>query len=338
MTIILKINVAISDTHAHTNTHTFCVNVSLFYRGVKACLGSAASATLEPLEPEDQFEPFKPVTESCEDSKNCDSSDRQTKCNSIKLIGAQNQNASSLLTPRKSTLLSSLSSPGTVGVAGQDVISKQTPKGLGGFRGGMGCSGSRPSPASRMSFIDKKWLERCQVFGEMEADVRPGAGNQEIIVKGSEEGEIQVNTQNQRVEKGEKDTTIDGKEHISEHTRNIQGQSTQSEKGSEINGEQVRETTTSPLTEGENKRNDRPKSSKKGGRKRQREEESTEGSPSEEAGVKKRRRNAKSKEGTTGAEPDPARAGAKKRKAKKKEDENGQKEADGDTKVPKMVS
>lgn len=325
-------------THTQTNAHTFCVNVSLFYRGVQACLGSAASAILEPVEPEDQFQPFKPVNESCEDSKKFNSSDHQTKCTSSKLMDSQNQNASCLLTRRKSTLLSSLCSPGKVGILGQDVVSKESPKVLGGFRGGMGCSGARPSPASRLSFIDKKWLERCQVFGEMDADARPGGGNQEIIVKGSDEGEIQANTQDQGVDKGEKDTTINGKEHISEHTRNMQGQSTQSKTGSGINGEQMGQMTTSPLAEIEKKRNDKPKSSEKGGKKRQREEESTVGSPSEEGGVKKKRRNAKSKEGTTGTEPDPARARAKKRKAKKNEDENGHKEAAGDTKVPKMVS
>lgn len=300
-----------------------------------ACLGSAASAILEPVEPEEHFQPFKPVNESCEDSKNLDSSDHQTKCNSSKLMGSQNQNASSLLTPRKSTLLSSLCSPGKVGILGQDVVSKETPK---VFRGGMGCSGARPSPASRLSFIDKKWLERCQVFGEMDAEVRPGGGNQEIIVKGSDEGEMQANTQDQTVGKGEKDTAINSKEHINDHTRNMQGQSTQSKTVNESNGEQVGQMTTSPLTESGKKRNDKPKSREKGGKKRQRDEEISEGSPSEEGGVKKKRRNAKSKEGTTGTEPDPARAGAKKRKAKKKEDENGHKEAAGDTKVPKMVS
>ncbi|XP_019719004.1 ATP-dependent DNA helicase Q4 isoform X2 [Hippocampus comes] len=37
----------------------------------------------------------------------------------------------------------------------------------------------RPSPANRLSNVDKKWLERCQVFGELEAEEKPAAGNQE---------------------------------------------------------------------------------------------------------------------------------------------------------------
>lgn len=301
----------------------------MFYSDVKAHQGSAASATPEPLEPENHFEPFKPFIESCEDPKNLDPSHCLSKCNSIKLIDSQNQNTSGLLTPSKSTPLSS-SSLDKVGLAEQDVVSKETPKALGGFRGGMGCSGSRPSPASRLSVIDKKWLERCQVFGEMEADVRPGAGNQEIVVKERDEGEIQANTQDRCAEK---EAIINRKEQIGK----IQGPNTQGGNICETGGEQLRETSTSPLADGEKKQNEKPKSGKRGGKKRQREEEKREGSPSEEGGVKKRRKNAKSQEGTTGGEPGTSGAGGKKRKAKEK-DENSQNDADGDIKVPKMVS
>ncbi|KAI4818382.1 hypothetical protein KUCAC02_011725 [Chaenocephalus aceratus] len=55
-----------------------------------------------------------------------------------------------------------------------------SPQVIAGFRGGMA---GKPSPASRLSFVDKKWLERCQVFGEMGAEVKPGAGNVEIDVE-----------------------------------------------------------------------------------------------------------------------------------------------------------
>lgn len=307
----------------HTHTHTFYFNASLFYRDVKVHQGSAASATPEPPEPEDHFKPFKPFNESCEDPKN---SDCRSQCHSIKLIDSQEQNNSGLLTPRKSTALSS-SAADKVGVSGQDAVPEETPK---AFRVGIGCSGSRPSPASRLSVIDKKWLERCQVFGEMEADARPGAGNQELIVKGRDDGEIQDG-------RAEKETLVNGKEQTSERPGKIQGQNPQSENGSEIIGEQLRETSSSPQAEGESKRNGKPKSGRKGGRKRQREEEKVEGSPSEEGGVKKRRRKAKSKEGTTDGEPGPSRAEGKKRKAKEK-DESNQKDADGDMKAPRMVS
>lgn len=309
-----------------TSTATSCFNVSLFYSNLKAHQGSAPSATPEPLEPGDNFEPFKPFIQSCDDPKNSDPGDYFNECNSIRLIDSQNQKTSGLVTPRKSS-----SFLDKVGLAGQDVVLKETPKVLGGFRGGVGCSGSKPSPASRLSVIDKKWLERCQVFGEMEADVRPVAGNQEIIVKGWDKGDIQANTHDHRAEK---EAIITGKEQPSQHTGKS---STQGENVSEIVGDPSKETSTSPLTEDEKKQNDKPKSGKRGGRKRQREEENVGGSPSEEGGVKKRRKNAKSKEGTTGGEAGPSRAGGKKRKAKEK-DENSQKDADGDVKVPRGVS
>uniref|UniRef100_A0A4W6C9A0 DNA 3'-5' helicase n=1 Tax=Lates calcarifer TaxID=8187 RepID=A0A4W6C9A0_LATCA len=66
-----------------------------------------------------------------------------------------------------------------------------SPQFRGGFRGGMGAigTGGRPSPASRLSFVDKKWLERCQVFGEMGTEEKPGAGNQERVEGRKEETE-----------------------------------------------------------------------------------------------------------------------------------------------------
>lgn len=331
----------------------------MFYRRANSFLASPASATPQPVEPEDQFEPFEPFIESCEDperttSSVSDCSNHQSKSVSSKTIGSQKENASSLslLAPRKSTLLSSLSSsPEKVEISGQDVGLKETPQVLGGFRGGMGGSGSRPSPASRLSFIDRKWLERCQVFGEMEADVKPGAGNQEVIMKGGDEGGMQTNVQCERVEKGEKDAMRDATENdeelksISKDNDVIKSASKPSHQTTAKNKnvkkktdeEEGGELTALPIAEEENKLINRSKNSKKGGRKRQREEENAEGTLSE-GGVKKRRRNAKSKEETSGGDPDPAQAEGKKRKAKKKEDENREENADGHTKVPKKVS
>ncbi|XP_024130720.1 ATP-dependent DNA helicase Q4 isoform X4 [Oryzias melastigma] len=37
-----------------------------------------------------------------------------------------------------------------------------------------------PTPARRLSVVDRKWLQRCQVFGEMSVEERPAAGNQEM--------------------------------------------------------------------------------------------------------------------------------------------------------------
>lgn len=308
------------------------------------------------MEPEDQFEPFEPFMESSEDPEHTtssvsDCSNRQSKSISSKTISSQKENASSLglPTPRKSTLLSSLSSsPEKVEISGQDVGSKEP---TSRFRGGVGGSGSRPSPASRLSFIDKKWLERCQVFGEMEADVKPGAGNQEVVVKGGDEGGMQTNIQCERVEKGEKDARRDATENdeefksissdndVSKSASKPSHQNTaKSKKVKKTDEEQGGELTALPITEDENKLSKGSKSAKKGGRKRQREEENAEGALSEEGGVKKRRRNAKSKEETSGGDPDPAKAEGKKRKAKKKEGENREEKVDGDTKVPKKVS
>lgn len=308
--------------------------MSLFYRDVKTHQGSAALTTLEQLKPEEHFEPFKPFTGSCEEL-NSDQSDCQSKCNSTKLIDSLNQITSSLLTPSKSTLLSS---PSSDKVAEQDIVSKETPKVLGGFRGGLGCSGSKPSPASRLSVIDKKWLERCQVFGEMEADVRPGAGNQEALVKGRDNGEIQANAQDcgaddAAMNKKEDSSEHIEKEHSSEHIE--KGRNTQSENGREISEAHA---TTSPLAGGEESQNHKPKSVKKVGRKRQREEENVKGSPAMEGVVKKRRRNAKCKGETTDGEPGASPVERKKRKAKDTDDDNSKKDTCGDNKVPKMVS
>ncbi|XP_059899417.1 ATP-dependent DNA helicase Q4 isoform X2 [Gadus macrocephalus] len=52
----------------------------------------------------------------------------------------------------------------------------------GGFRGGaVGVTGrGRPSLLSRLGSVDRGWLERCQVFGEVEGGDKPVAGNTEI--------------------------------------------------------------------------------------------------------------------------------------------------------------
>lgn len=334
----------------------------MFYRRVNSFPSSPASATPQPVEPEDQFEPFEPFTASCDDPEHTTSSlsdcgSRQSKSILSKTISSRKENAFSLglPTPRKSTLLSSLSSsPEKVEISGRDVCLKETPQVLGGLRGGVGVSGSRPSPASRLSFIDKKWLERCQVFGEMEADVKPGAGNQEVVKKGGDEGEMQENIQGERVEKVEKDArearrdatendeefkSITSDKDVTKNAPKPHQTAAKSKKvKKKIDDEQGSELTALPIAEDENKLSNRSKSSKKGGRKRQREEENAEGALLEEGGVKKRRRNAKSKEETSGGDPDAAQAGGKKRKAKKKEDENGEEKVDGDTKVPKKVS
>ncbi|XP_051926271.1 ATP-dependent DNA helicase Q4 isoform X1 [Hippocampus zosterae] len=51
------------------------------------------------------------------------------------------------------------------------------PADFGGLR--IAATAGRPSPANRLSNVDTKWLERCQVFAELEAEGKPAAGNQE---------------------------------------------------------------------------------------------------------------------------------------------------------------
>lgn len=301
----------------------------LLPRDAKAALGSAASATPEPLEPEDPFEPFTPVTESCENPEKPSGglsagSERQSRSDPIKLMVSQDQNAPSLPAPRTSTLLPSASPPDAVGVARRDVASTESPKVLGGLRGAAGSCGSRPSPARRLSVIDTKWLERCQVFGEMGVDARPGAGNQEVGVKGGDEERLEPRAQNQSVETGEKDVTVAGREHAGGRARETRERNTQSPGEGEISGERAREAT-SPVAR-DKKRTNRPK---RGGRKRQREEASVEGSPSEGGGVRKRRRNGKSKGGATDGTSE---------KAKKKDEDAPPRGTDGDAKEPETVS
>lgn len=346
--------------------------MSLFYRRVKTCLGSLASPTLLPADPEDQFEPFEPVRESGEDpacaTSSFSSSSIHSNSSSNKIISSGNPNVSSLTssTARSSALLSSLSSPDKVGISGGDVGLREIPQVLGGFRGGTGGRGNRPrpSPASRLSFIDRKWLERCQVFGEMEAEVKPVAGNQGIVLDKRGEGErgseMEGKIQDERVGKEETEAegvrreateleidegfksitsdkkVSDGAPKPRQHTgKSRGGEEKVNKKGDE---EMERGLTQSPVAEDEYESSNKSKGTKKKGRKRQREGENVEGDMSEEGGVKKRRRNAKNKEESSGVNVGPAQAGGKKRRAKKKEDEDGEEKEEKETKVPIKVS
>lgn len=334
----------------------------LFYRTAKTCLGSLHSPTLQPAEPEDQFEQFEPVRESCDDPVCATNSFSSVHIKSSfnKITGSENPDASSLTPPRarSSTLLSSLSSPAKVGISGGDLGLRETPQALGSFRGGLGGrgSGARPSPASRLSFIDKKWLERCQVFGEMEADARPVAGNQEIVLdqmaKGQKGREMDRKIQEERVENDvlgakseatelgieEEFKSIAGDKKVGDSVPKPSQQPTNKKEGEEEVNErrdEERGPRSSPTPEDKNEFDNKSRLTKKKGRKRQREGENMEGDVSEEGGVKKRQRNAKNKE-SSGVNLSPAPAERKKRRAKKKEDEEAKEEKD--TKVPKKVN
>lgn len=253
---------------------------------------------------------------------------------------------------------------------GTSIGLKGSPHVSGSFRGSMGSRGigGRPSLGGRLSSIDRKWLERCQVFGEMEAEVVPGAGNQEIDLKksgerGSEretEGKIQGD---EKVGKKEMDAEAernnplglgsdDGFKSIStdkiisnsapkpalQHTGKSRrgGQKEVNKKG----GEEMERGLTPPPTpeDDDNETSHESKGTKKRARKRQREGENMEGETVEEGGVKKRRRNAKKKEESSDINSSQAQEEGKKRKAKKKGDEAGEAGEDKETKEPKKVS
>lgn len=344
--------------------------MSLVYRRGKTCLQSLAPPTLHPVsEPKEQFEPFEPVGDSSEGPACATST---FSCSSVKSTSnntscPENPNPSSPSSPtaKSSGLLSSLSSPDKAGNSERDVCLRETPQVCGGFKGGIGGrgNGARPSPAGRLSFIDRKWLERCQVFGEMEAEVKPGAGNQEMVLdkKGEKGRGMEGKMQDDRVGKEELDaeeggrreaTNMERDESISSDkkvsnkvlklSRQHAGKSRGGEEKANKQGDEEtgRGDAASPITGEESEFSNNAKATKKRGRKRQREGDNMEGDIPEEGGVKKRRRNAKNKEESSGVDAGPPQAGGKKRRAKKKGDEDEEEEAkeEKDTKVPKKVS
>ncbi|XP_034401343.1 ATP-dependent DNA helicase Q4 [Cyclopterus lumpus] len=356
----------------------------------------------EPEEPLEPFEPLRDSCEepasaasSCQSTSNI-----SIKSSTSKVISSQNQNVSRPApSPARPSalLLPPLSSPRSVGRStgsnetartsgdkkenvetlgtplkgagepgvGTMISLRGSPQVLGGFRGGSGVRsvGGNFSPASRLSFVDRKWLERCQVFGEMGAE-EPGAGNQEIELEGGGEGERGRETEgkiqiDERVGKEETDAEGERREAIdlgrdegfkSTSDKTVGGQKS-SRQHAEKNGgggedeskskggEEMERGLTPPLTaEDDNKTSRRSKDAKKRGRKRQREGESVEGEKSEEGGEKKRRKNGKKKkEESSDVNPSPVQVGGKKKRAKKKGDEDEEAEEKKETVEPKKV-
>lgn len=241
-----------------------------------------------------------------------------------------------------------------------------SPQVIAGFRGGMA---GKPSPASRLSFVDKKWLERCQVFGEMGAEVKPGAGNVEIDVEKRgecEEGrETKVKAQEEEKSGKEEihvaeerraatvsgevkepksithDKTVSGRE--PEPSLQHTGKSHQGKrKGKAKEKEDIEEMErglTPPLTpEEDNEESNKSKGGKKKGKKRQREAEHMDAEAPEEGGVKKRRRNGKKKGESSDGNPSTAPQGGRKKRSKKKGDEDEEaEEEEKKTKEPTKV-
>ncbi|XP_071356791.1 ATP-dependent DNA helicase Q4 isoform X3 [Trachinotus anak] len=346
-------------------------------RRVTMCVGFLASKTLDPVEPEEPFEPFEPVREFSDEP-----SDAASGCGSSsnsKIISSQNQNGSSLAP--SSALLSPLRSVETsredVGTTGKLNDSKLasgekkensetlgtphrgfgplrgSPQFLGGLRGK--CTGGRPSPARRMSFVDRKWLERCQVFGEMGAEEIPGAGNLEMGRKveretegemqgGKRVGEGEIGTEGERRgavdlgrDEGFKSIASDkiGSDSAPKPTRKSKGGQKEEKVKGKGDEEMQRGLTPPPTSDGDGESSPKSKGTKKRGRKRQREGEDMEGEVTQEGGVKKKRRNGKKKEESSGLSSSPAQGEGKKRRAKKNVEEEGEEEKQ--TKVPKKV-
>lgn len=364
------------------------------YRRLTSGLRSLVSKTPQKVEPEESFQPFEPLRDSSEELAGAASGCGTTNNISIesstsKVIGSQNPNVPcpAPSPARPSALLSSVSSsPGAGSSRRADETSGTPHKGvgetavgtlmslrgsaqvLGGCRRGIGVSGlgGKSSPASRLSFVDRKWLERCQVFGEMGAEVKPGAGNQEVEQENGGEGEGGRETEGKiqtddKVEGQEKDAEvirravkdlesdkafkgITSEETVCAATSSHQstgkkrGEGGGEEKAKRKGGEYMEKELTPPLTaEDDNKTSNRSKDTKKKGRKRQREGEKEEADTAEEGGVKKRRRNVKKTEESSNINPRPVHAGGKKRRAKKKGDEDEEEEEKKETKEPKKV-
>ncbi|XP_028317453.1 ATP-dependent DNA helicase Q4 isoform X2 [Gouania willdenowi] len=267
------------------------------------CLGSAVSKVLHQNEPEEPFELFKPVkqpqSEPADAAPGCTSSgfSEGAEC-------AENKGSTS-------------NSP-DVGASPECTGSPRLYQDVGG--GNLG-SGARPSPANRLGFINRKWLERCQVFGEMDSEERPGAGNKEIKVdvgqgESKKEEEILQNGREQEEELNEEMECL---------TRIKKGEKTQQNTGKGHDREEVKETCTKE-EEGEqgtqkqsrSKSSPKPKSNTRRGKKRQREGEG-------EEGAEKKRKTKRKKEEEEGSE---VSSGTEKKKRNKK----NMKEEDGDEK------
>lgn len=381
----------------------FPCNCVLLYRRVETFLGSPASKTLHPVEPEEPFEPFRESSdESADAASSCNNSIKSGGSIS-KGISSQLYNGSSLTQSpcTSSAFLSSLSPPcsvgtsrgdgGTTGKLNESIAALEDMKGnpetlgtpnwaidtavssaglrgspqlLGGLRGGRGIGG-RPSPASRLSLVDKKWLERCQVFGEMGAEERPGAGNLPIDVeKGGEEEKRRETEQketqgdervvNKKLEQdGERNVAADlardeGFKNIAHDkivsntvpTRQPTGKSkggSEEKQKREETGEMEIGLTPPPAPEDDGQTILKFKGTTKRGRKRQREGEDMEGETVEEGVAKKKRRNGKKKEEGSDVNYSSTQGGGKKRRAKKKGDKNGEEEEEKETKAPKKV-
>uniref|UniRef100_H3C0F9 ATP-dependent DNA helicase Q4 n=1 Tax=Tetraodon nigroviridis TaxID=99883 RepID=H3C0F9_TETNG len=267
------------------------LNLPSFYRNSVASLVSLDSATVQPAVPEDQFKPLEPVKESFDDSShaNCYTGKDSSKNN----ISADHLNVSGLNSPpaRASVPLSD-----NVGVAKEDVAVREGPQVFRGVRG----TGARASSISRLSLIDKKWLERCQVFGEMENEAKPGAGNQENVLNmGKEEAERKLRNEEEDGGRETENFERDGLKSQSPD-KNVPQHSHQKPR-EKVNNRQKEAIEPPPMLSNTEEESKQRKNSN-----------SRQNKMSEESGVKKRRRKAKKESCEDNLSPD-QEGGKKKR-------------------------
>ncbi|XP_029976959.1 ATP-dependent DNA helicase Q4 [Salarias fasciatus] len=277
---------------------------------------------LDPVEPEEPTDPFEPVTLFSDESAGSKGKPEATETPSKSEEASGDRKESPDLLKTQHNALNS-ATPET------SFDSKRCVQPFRSSRGPVG----RASPASRLSFIDRKWLERCQVFGEMGDEEKPGAGNQDVNLEGRGErggaedrkggeaaGKQEVSVDGEGEERApvlgkdgspvstKSDTNVSDSTPKSEQQREGGEDGKQKRKG----GKAKEKTPETPAKES---------GPKKTGRKRQREEEDPGGDATEAGGVKKRQRKSKKKEESSDVNLSPAPGGtAKKQRSKRKED------------------
>ncbi|XP_023200237.1 ATP-dependent DNA helicase Q4 isoform X1 [Xiphophorus maculatus] len=291
-------------------------------RLIKPPFGSVTSPSPHAAEPEERFEP-EPVEAAISNSVD---DDHRIGANS------QFQIAKASFANRSSSLLSPPSpqfAPTSTGKENEDAGGKEenshsgSPAGsvdLGasaGFKqsppflvGSGGSLAKRASVANRLSVVDRNWLERCQVFGEMEAEEIPGGGNQEVKVKKRQEKEVKGGKAEGDLE-GERKESVDlgQEEKLADPDPNCaqedSGKSKREKAGKTERGKSSR------LPDDDSEDGLKSKGTKK---KRQRD-----GDDVEET-AKKRRKNPKKKEERLSLSPDSTDGGEKKKQKSKRKD------------------
>lgn len=282
---------------------------------MKPCQGSLRSETLCSVEPEENFKPFEPFEPEPADVVRTYNSSSSDAVNKDSMLNPNNPSSSS------QGVFGNTEFPESGENRTESPHRSPDPGPSVGFRAGVF---KQPSLTNRLSCVDRKWLERCQVFGEMEAEERPGGGNQEFKTEQRKERDEE---RAGRVERAEGEEGSDDAQQRTRKSKAEGGRKEKTNKEEEIEGGQAW-----PTAPEDNSESPKSQSAKKRGRKRQREGGDVEGSGTEEEGVKKRRKSCKKKEESCANSNDGG--GEKKRRAKRKEKEHDKEE---ETKVPTKV-